>query len=210
VAHVTAAPFANARCGIRSPRLAAAALRLLGIVLLYVGGALLSCAASAAQDNDPSAVERSVKAAYLYKFLAYVDWPPAAFPQQTAPIVIGVVGAYDIADELSRITASRSVHSRALSVRRMREGDPLDDVQLLFIGRAVAPRQEGLLKQAQQRPILTVTDAEAGREQGSIINFRTLDGRVRFDVSITAAERSELRLSSRLLSVAASVQGAAP
>ncbi|TFW03240.1 YfiR family protein [Oxalobacteraceae bacterium OM1] len=151
--------------------------------------------------------ERGVKAAYLFKFLGYVDWPPAAFPDASTPFVIGIAGADDIADELLRITATRSVNNRALNIRRIRPGDTLNGVQLLYIAASEGERGTNLLRQVQRRPVLTVTDGEGGLMQGAVINFRTLDGRIRFDVSLAAAERNDLRLSSRLLSVAASVQG---
>lgn len=154
--------------------------------------------------------ERGVKAAYLYKFLGYVDWPPAAFADASTPFVIAVAGADDIADELVRITATRSISNRALNVRRVRPGDTLNGVQLLYVASSEGERSAAWVRQAQRRPVLTVTEGDGGLSQGSVINFRTLEGRVRFDVSLAAAERNDLRLSSRLLSVAASVQGGTP
>jgi hypothetical protein len=122
--------------------------------------------------------------------------------------VIGVVGADAVAEELARITAGRTVNNRPLKVKRIAADDSLSGIHLLFIGKGESSRQSYWLKQAQQRPILTVTEAEGALGQGSAINFRLIDERVRFDVSLNAATRNGLKLSSRLLSVAASVQGA--
>jgi hypothetical protein len=171
---------------------------------------LLVCVTAGAVQAANLPPERGVKAAYLYQFLTYVEWPPATFAEPADPFVIAVAGADDIADELVRITASRTVNNRALQVRRIRPGDPLTEVQLLFIGRSESERSGTLLRQVLHRPTLTVTETEGGLAEGSIINFRMLDGRVRFDVSLAAAARNNLRLSSRLLAVAASVQGSAP
>lgn len=156
-------------------------------------------------------VERAVKAAYLCKFLGYVEWPPALFAQPGAPFVIGIAGNDAIADELERISAGHSVDGRPLTVRRIRPDDTLAGVHLLYIGQVDGARRSQLLKLAQQRPILTVTDSSAGQGQGGIINFKLVDSHVRFDVALGAAERSGLRLSSRLLSVALKVEtGASP
>jgi hypothetical protein len=193
-----------------------AALRVRPILLLQ---ALVLCmalhAAAAAPDNDATAVpestnvELAVKAAYLYKFLGYVEWPPAQFPRPDAPFVIGIAGNERLAGELERIATGRSVKGRRIAVRRMRTDEPLTGLHLLYVGPGDSARQAHLLKLAQQRPILTVTDAGNAGEPG-IINFRVVDNRVRFEVALGAAQRSGLQLSSRLLSVALAVQTGAP
>lgn len=154
-------------------------------------------------------LERNIKAAFLYKFLGYVEWPPASFSQPDSPFVIGVVGADDVADELSRITVGRNVNRRGVKLRRLKSGDPLTGIHLLFIGQSESSQEALLLKSTQKQPILTVTESEDALAYGSMINFRLVGGRVRFDVSLAAVEKSDLKLSSRLLSVAASVQGTA-
>jgi hypothetical protein len=169
-------------------------------------------ASAAAPESDPAQdqaatgnVERVVKAAYLYKFLGYVEWPPAQIAPAGVPFVIGVAGNDALAGELERLAAGRVVKGRKLLVRRMRPDEPVSGLHLLYIGSAENMRQQRLLKLAQQHPILTVTDSEPG-STGAIINFKTVDNRVRFEVALGAAERSGLQLSSRLLSVALKVQ----
>jgi hypothetical protein len=158
--------------------------------------------ALAASDPQSDVIERSVKAAYLYKFLGYIDWPPAAFPEPETPYVIGVAGADALASELAQITASRTVNNRTVLVRRMKDGDALNGVHLLFIGQTEMSRQPQWLRLAQQRAIVTVTETEGALAQGSVINFKPVDGRIRFEVSLAAAERADCKLSSRMLSVA--------
>jgi hypothetical protein len=178
--------------------------------------ALMLClmlhAAAAVPENRPAQnqteaenVERAVKAAYLYKFLGYVEWPPAQFAQAGAPFVIGVAGNDELAGELERVSAGRVVNGRKLVVRRIRPDEPLTDLHLLYIGTSDSTRQQRLLKLVQQRPVLTVTDSEPSGT-GAIINFKMVDNRVRFEVALGAAEKSGLQLSSRLLSVALKVQ----
>ncbi|MES2263220.1 MAG: YfiR family protein [Pseudomonadota bacterium] len=163
-----------------------------------------SCIAGSSGVSVPAAsnVERSVKAAFLYKFLGYVDFPGAQ--DSAAPLVVGVLGADDIATELGRITAGRSVGNRAVTVRTLREGDPVSGLHMLLIGDVARPVP--VLRAAQQNSVLSVTETDDGLQQGSVINFRLVEERVRFEVSLPAAEKSGLKLSSRLLSVAYHVQ----
>lgn len=165
----------------------------------------VSLAQSSAAGNDAAAIEDRVKAASLYKFLNYVEWPSASFAKSDSPYVIGVVNADDIADELSKFAAGRILNSRSVAVKRLRTGDPLNGIHVLFIGDNEKARQPQWLKQTQLQPVLTVTETEGALAQGSMINFRIVDDRVRFEVALEPAEKSGLKLNSRMLAVAISV-----
>lgn len=171
-----------------------------------VSAALASCLALAppacrASDGGAGSVERGVKAAFLYKFLGYVEFP-AAPADPAAPYVVGVAGSDAIAAELTRITAGRSVNNRPVTVRQLRDGDTPAGIHLLFVGASEAARTAALVRAAQQAGVLTVTETDNGLQTGSVINFRQVDDRIRFEVSLEAADRSNVKLSSRLLSVA--------
>jgi hypothetical protein len=172
------------------------------IALLCAGLWMANIALVQASDNGGTSVEQRVKAVSLYKFLGYVDWPPASFPQPDSPYVVGIIDADDIADELARISIGHSLYNRPVNVRKLRAGDSLDDIDVLFIGRIDKARQAQILKSAQSRPILTITDTDGALALGSMINFRLVDDRVRFEVSLDAVEKSKLKISSRMLSVA--------
>lgn len=169
------------------------------LVLLLIALVLLLPRVPAMAQNG-GALEQSVKAAFLYKFAAYVEWPPER--QSSGPLVIGVAGTDEVARELVRLAANRTVGTRPLAIRRLREGDTAADVHVLFIGRDYPRSVEPLLRSAQRESVLTVTESDDAFVQGSVINFKLVEGRVRFDVSLPAADRSNLRLSSRLLGVA--------
>jgi hypothetical protein len=155
-------------------------------------------------------LERRVKAAFIYKFLGYTEFPAGSFADAASPVVIGVVGADDMAAELARLVAGRSVNSRPIAVRALREGDALATVHLLFVAGGDCARVGRIVK-AMAGALLVVTECDNGLQQGSVINFRIIDERVRFDVSLDAAERNSVKLSSRLLTVANRVQkGAQP
>jgi hypothetical protein len=182
------------------------------------GWILLCCAAlGAAADAMPpvqvqaqaagasSPLERRVKAAFLYKFLGYAEFPPGAFLDGASPVTIGVAGADDLAAELARAVAGRTVNNRPVQVRVVRDTEVQLPLHLLFIGGADSAHVAHTLRQASGA-MLVVTECEDGLRQGSVINFRIVDERVRFDVSLDAAERNGIKLSSRLLTVANRVQ----
>jgi hypothetical protein len=179
--------------------LAMRGLTLLLMAAMFLLGMALSTAQTA--PNMP-ATDASVKAAYLYKFIGYAELPPASTGTAGAPFVIGVVGANDIAAELARITIGRMINGRPIEVRTLRDTDSLADLQVLFIGLTDSTRLSRLLWAARQRSILSVTDADDALELGSIINFRSVEDRVRFEVSLINAERSGIKLSSRMVAVA--------
>jgi hypothetical protein len=154
-----------------------------------------------------AASERSVKAAYIYRFLPYVEWPESVLPRG-APIVIGVMGADDIAAELEQLARKRPLQDRSVMVRRLGRTDTLTDLHVLFAGNDAATRLYQVTKAFEDRAVLTISDAEGAVDGGLVIGFVQADARVRFEVNTDAAERSRLKLSSRLLTVAARVRGA--
>jgi hypothetical protein len=185
--------------------------RVLACLLLAGAGALaLLAPLEAVAQDSPAALERKVKAAFLYKFLGYTEYPASAFADAAAPVVIGVLGADELAAELARIVAGRSIQGRTIAVRTLREGEAVSGVHLLFVGGADAARLKALARPAQPGPLLLVTEADNGIAQGSVINFKIVEERVRFDVSLDAAERHSVKLSSRLLTVANHVHKGAP
>lgn len=202
-APVCDAPWPFAAHSAACPRWLAAGWRWLASLLMLCL-ALSSLANGVdAPAIQPASVERAVKAAFLYKFLGYIEFPATA--DGNGPLVVGVLGADDIGIELARITAGRTVGARLISVRPLRDGDAPAGLHLLFVGADVA-RPAALLKAAQHAGVLSVTESEGGLQQGSVINFRVVEERVRFEVSLPSAEKSNVKLSSRLLSVAYLVQ----
>lgn len=148
------------------------------------------------------ATETAVKAAFLYKFIGYVGLPPASAGNPGTPFVIGVAGAEEIAAELARLTAGRTIDNRPIEIRQLKESESINGIQMLFAAGTDSTRLTRLLRSAQQRAILAVTDANDALDLGSVINFRLVDGRVRFEVSLLNAEKGGLKLSSRMLGVA--------
>jgi hypothetical protein len=178
------------------------AMAWIALAMLATGGLAPQLAPA-----DTAPLASSVKAAFLYKFLSYIELPPTAFAQPDSPIVIGVAGADDVYEELARVVQGRSVGSRALAVRRLAEGASPAAVQLLFVGAAIDLARSPLVRRAHELHVPLVTDAPDGLAEGGLINFVMVQSRVRFEVSLEAAERDAVKVSSRVLSVAQRVVG---
>ncbi len=155
---------------------------------------------AAAQVYSPDAV----KAAFVFRFASYVEWPEDA--PRDAPFVIAVAGASDVADQLAKLLPGLTVHGRRAELRRVTRVAELDGAHILYIGQEVVGRTRPLREAAKSRPILLVTDQDAdGLDGGGVINFIQVSRNVRFEISLVAAERSRLKINSALLSVAANV-----
>jgi hypothetical protein len=177
-------------------------LARIALSMALVAGSLAAAAPAArAQASATAGSEERVKAAYLYRLLNYVDFPP----RPAAPYVVGVLEDEIVADELAQLVAGKQVNGRDVRVRKIAAGAPPGGVDVLFISRSERARQPYILKQLGSSPILTVTETAEALEQGSIMNFRIVDGRVRFEISLPAAEQAGLKLSSRLLALAVKV-----
>ena len=169
-----------------------------GILVSVAGPAL-----AAPRDDEPSALERRVKAAFLYKFAAYVTWPQPTAPDSA--FTIGVYGDDLLAAELGRVVNGRSVEGKRVLVRQVQEPDSLQDLQMLFVGRSRTERLAPMVDLARRHAVLTISEDEGALALGSVINFVLSGGKVRFEISLGSARKSNLALSSRLLGVALSV-----
>src|SRR5690348_7166100 len=118
------------RCLPSEPRRRAARLawRMLLASVITLGG----WGASAAE--DASSLEQRVKAAFLYQFAGYVEWPARSFAQPDTPVTIGVMGAEPLAGELKQLVTGRTVGGRMVAVKEVKPGEPLAGVHILFIG----------------------------------------------------------------------------
>jgi hypothetical protein len=167
---------------------------------LFLLAALLPAVAAAQLEQD-------IKAAFLFRFLSFVEWPESAFARPESPIVLGVMGSEEVLAALQEAAAGRVAQARPVSVRRVAEGDSVAGLHALFVGRAAA----GVLPKLAAVPaLLVVAESEGALERGAVVNFLRQDGRVRFEVALDSAERRGLRISSRMLSVAANVRQGRP
>lgn len=171
--------------------------------LQLVLGWLASCCTLVHAEYDLS--EAQIKAAFVYKFTGYVDWPEGSFDAPDSPLTIAVLEGDDVAQSLSGLSVGRLAGKHPLVVKRVQAGDSLTGSQVLFIGHAYSGRYDRVLSAVKGRPLLVVCEADDAFTRGCVINFVTLDQQVRFQVSLPAAAQGNLKISSRLLSVAQQV-----
>jgi hypothetical protein len=168
------------------------------LVLLISIGTMAATAAYAAQFSIDA-----VKAAYLFRFAQYVQWPQ---PAADTPFVFAVSGAEDVAVHLERLLNGMTVDGRRAIVRRVARAQELQGVHVLYIGSKAFGRTRSLRGAAIKLPILIVTDDVRGLDGGGVINFIEVDRNLRFEISLNAADRSGLKIDPALLSVAARLE----
>ena len=170
--------------------------RLIAVVLACVS---VMAARPAAQGNDVT-LEYRVKAAYLFNFTKFIEWPASAL-RADAPLTICVAGANPFGPVLAETVKGETVRGRPLATRVVRDSA---GCHVLFVPDGVAAAS--LLRNARSRPLLTVGESQGFIRQGGVINFVLEQGKVRFEIDQAAAERAGLRISSRLLRLARHTQ----
>jgi hypothetical protein len=173
-----------------------------GVTFLFFGSLGSTAAQARAADSYR---EDAVKAAYLCRFVSYVGWP--AEVSRRKPFTIAVLDAPGVARELQRLLPGHPINGRIAQVREIDRVQEADTAQVLYIGAGHAESMTASNPQIVSEPILAVTDEAGGLQSGSVLNFLTLDHHVRFEISLLAAERVHLKISSELLSIAVRVQG---
>jgi len=150
--------------------------------------------------------EYQVKAAFLYNFAKFVEWPPEAFQNPLESFVVCVLGEDPFGRALEDVVGGKMVEGRALAVRRI--SDPLQGqgCRMLFVSSSERKRVLPVLIAMNERGVLTVGESDSATSDGTIINFILEAGKVRFSIDAAAADRGKLRISSRLLSLAVIVK----
>jgi hypothetical protein len=152
--------------------------------------------------------EYQVKAAFLYNFAKFVQWPAGTFLSPNEPMAICVLGQDPFGHSLEDTVEGRAIEGRPLIVRHVASIKLAAECHVLFISSAENRRSPPMLSDLRASGILTVGESNAPAADGPIINFRVEGGKVRFDINVDAAERQKLRISSRLLSLAHIVEPA--
>ncbi len=194
-----------ARQAAAGPRRAVARLaRPLGswLAALAVVGAPAPAAWAATPDGS---VESVVKAAYLYKFTPFIEWPSSAFAGPSSPFTICVLGADPFGASLDQVLAGHRVGERSVRVRRLQAIDQPEDCQVLYAAGSKAQVGAALTK-VKGSPVLTVTEQSLG-VSGAVVQFYVKNGHVRFTLDPAAAQANGMVISAKLLSLAAALQG---
>jgi hypothetical protein len=178
----------------------------MNVVWRALAGALCVLAVAASTDAQERYREDAVKAAFLYRFTGYVEWPDAALSK--SHFTIAVLGSGEITRELERLLPGRTIKDLPARVRRIERVRELGDAQMLYVAASRLSDIRAIVSELGTKPVLVVTDHPRGLDAGGAVNFISLDRRVRFEISVPAAMRAQLKVGGELLSVAARVRGA--
>ncbi len=145
--------------------------------------------------------EYQVKAAFLMNFAKFVDWPQSAFPDDQAPLVLGIVGEDPSGGALEALNG-QVVKNRTIKVQHLSGTSGLQACHMLYIGPSESVRLQSITRALGTAPILTVSDGvEQFAQQGTVINFLLIDNKIRFEINVTVAKKAGLSLATQLLQV---------
>ncbi len=160
-------------------------------------GALLLAGAAHGQSS-----EYKLKAAYLCRFVDFIDWPATAFPTENSPLMIGVLGTDPFGATLDEVAEGQTSRGHPLKIQRFTSVEEARQCQVLFVAASEAARVNDILRAVEGRQMLTVSDLNNFTAHGGMIRFFTESNKVRFRINLEAARACKLSISSRLLQLA--------
>lgn len=146
--------------------------------------------------------EEHVKAAFLFNFARYVEWPADAFASEAAPIRLCLIAERAFAEIVTEIVSGRSVGERPVTVEGIDGLGAAKGCHLLFLDAASGPPAPVVAERLGPLPIFTISDGSRFAAQGGIANFILVDSKIRFEINPSAARRAGLKISSSLLRLA--------
>jgi hypothetical protein len=146
--------------------------------------------------------EYQVKAAFLYNFAKFVEWPQGTFATPHDPIGICIVGQSPFGLTLDDTVRGKKIGDRAFAVRSVPDTQQASRCQIMFIGASERKRTRALLEELKGAAVLTVGETDDFTVLGGVIGFKLEGTRVRIQVAVDVAEHTRLRISSKLLSLA--------
>lgn len=163
---------------------------------------------------DPAVAQQTeeykVKAAFLFHFVQFVDWPAEALADEKSPLTLCTIGKDPFGGGLETMLQGKSIGTRALQIRHLKQPQEVPGCQVLFVGGKERKEEAPLLVLLKDQAILTVGESDGFAKQGGMIGFCMDSDKVRFDINLDAAARAKLKISSRLLLLAKTVIGNHP
>jgi hypothetical protein len=154
-------------------------------------------------DNTDANREYAIKAAYLYQFWRYVQWPTDSFVDARAPLVIGVLGPDPFGGILDEVARTKKIEGHSIVIRRMNSMAEYAPCHILFVvGSGNAEQKAQALERLRGTSVLLVGEEPNFTEHGGTINFFFDENRIRFEINAEAAKQDQLKISSKLLSLA--------
>ena len=176
---------------------------ILGILLLAVLIPSNFCPAAGTPANaDRTPTEYEVKAAYIYYFAKFVNWPNDSFPSPNAPIRIGVLGDDQFGSLLETVVKDKTIQEHPISIRLLKWPVDFRSCHMIYISASELKRAKQITEDLRGHAVLTVTEADAGSQAKAIMNLFVEGGKVQFEIDVAGAERAHLQISSKLLRLA--------
>jgi hypothetical protein len=157
-----------------------------------------------------SATEYQVKAAFLFNFARFVEWPADAFPSVDSALQICVLGQDPFGRDFEQVIVDKTVNGHRIEIAHPEGVPQARACQILFIGASEKVRLSSILQGLKGASVLIVGDTPGFAALGGAINFVIDEGRVRFEINLKAAELAHLKISARLLTVAKVVLNGEP
>lgn len=154
------------------------------------------------QGQDPPPKQYQVKAVFLYNFTQFVEWPPTVFADDNAPLVLGILGEDPFGTYLQEVINGEQSNGHPLSIRRIANGEEIEECHVLFINLPDPDQIAQTLVNLHGKHILTVSDQGGFLEAGGMIQFKSVNNKVQFQINPEAASAADLKISSKLLRVA--------
>jgi YfiR/HmsC-like len=151
--------------------------------------------------------EPQLKAAYIYNFAQFTQWPAEAFVTADSPIVIGVLASDLMADLLRQTVQGETIGGRKLVVQEYKSLRDLQTCHILFIPQTETASLEKAVAALKGKPILTVSDADRAAQRGAMIRLYPESNKLRLVVNMNALNAANLKVSSKVLRVATIVSG---
>ena len=146
--------------------------------------------------------EYQVKAAFIFNFAKFVDWPARSFAKTNSPIVVGVLGKNVFGDNLEKVIRDKTVNNRRFRFIEVASTDEATHCHILFISPSEKDNVRKIIESLRNASVLTIGETDHFTDAGGMINF-VLEGRnIRFEINNTAAKKAGLQISSKLLSLA--------
>lgn len=169
--------------------------------ILHLSMALL-LGAEDVRAPEAQPTEYQLKAAFLFHFAKFVEWPADAFKETSSPLVIGVLGDSPFGDDLEKTVRGKKLNDHPLAVQAFRSAGEVTNCHILFISTSERPRMPEIFQGLGRSSVLTVGETERFTESGGMINFVMEGNKIRFQINNVAAKQAGLKISSKLLSLA--------
>jgi len=178
-------------------------LRISGKIAIFIIAALFATELHA---ESISFKEHKIKAAFIYNFAKFIEWPAESFAKDQNTLTLCIIGK-DLFGDATKTVEGKTIKEKKLLVKRIKGIEDIGECHILFISESEGKNLSPILEKIKYKHILSIADMEGFAHRGGIINFITTDNKVQFEINIDAAQQSGLKVSSKLLKLAKIIKG---